>query len=328
MNIYDDGYIILKNILSPRQLEKVLQSDNNNVIDYKVMRQFIDNDILPVIIQNTNFITKPKYIKFRYSNNNNSTDASTFHSDIYNFTEDNIMPVYTCLCYFDKTQLIVIPGSHKKSFHRENSSISSYEKQRVITIGPMDIMIFHANLYHRGTNFNTNANRRLLQVFEIFPDDNTFLLYYQRFITVITANSMTTSISNPLSFHLSRLMFVPDKLCFIHYWFVYHNIQYSVACNDVLPHYKNGKLLTYEPGKRIIYDYITGSDPINVNIICENTKSLVPDVYCSMFYLLCWLVLFVIFYYGVKRLYLYYFVAFGPKNKNKNSRSFVHLRKY
>lgn len=239
MNIYDDGYIILKNILSPRQLEQGLQSDNNNVIDYKVMRQFIDNDILPVIIQNTNFITKPKYIKFRYSNNNNSTDASTFHSDIYDFTEDNIMPVYTCLCYFDKTQLIVIPGSHKKSFHRENSSINSYEKQRVITIEPTDIMIFHANLYHRGTNFNTNGNRRLLQVFEIFPDDNTFLLYYERFITVITANSITTSISNPLSFHLSRIIFVPDKLCFIHYWFVYHNIQYSVACNDVLPHYKN-----------------------------------------------------------------------------------------
>jgi|LauGreDrversion4_2_1035121.scaffolds.fasta_scaffold368353_1 hypothetical protein len=325
MNIYDDGYIILKNILSQRQLEQGLQSDKNNVIDYKLMRQFIDNDILPVIISNTNFITKPKYIKFRYSNNNNSTDASTFHSDIYNFTEDNIMPVYTCLCYFDKTQIIVIPGSHKKSFHRENTTISSYEKQRVITIGPTDIMIFHANLYHRGTNFHTNGNRRLLQVFEIFPDDNTFLLYYERFITVITSNSMTTRISNPISYYLSRITLLPDKLWFIHYWFVYHNIQYSVACNDVLPHYKNGKLLTYEPGKRIIYDYITGSDPINVNIICENTKSVVPDVYSSMFYLLCWLILFVICYYGVKRLYLYvyYFVAFGPTNKNNSD-----LRKY
>lgn len=102
-NIDNDGYILLKGILTQDQLQYGLNSDNDGIVDYMIIRDFIDNHFMPTIITNTNFITKPKYIKFRYSNNNNSTDASTFHSDIYNFTDDEIMPIYTCLCYFDKT---------------------------------------------------------------------------------------------------------------------------------------------------------------------------------------------------------------------------------
>jgi hypothetical protein len=95
----DDGYIVLKHVLSPKQLQNGLRSDQHNVIDYKMMKQFIDNDIMPIVIQNTKFMKKPKYIKFRYSNNNNSTDASTFHSDVYDFTNNEIMPIYTCLLF-------------------------------------------------------------------------------------------------------------------------------------------------------------------------------------------------------------------------------------
>jgi len=135
-NINDEGYLILKGVLLPDQLQNGLNSDNSGIIDYKLMRDFIDNDFMPTISTNTDFMKNPKYIKFRYSNNNNSTDASTFHSDIYNFTDDEIMPIYTCLCYFDKTQMEVIPGSHKKQFHKENSSISSYNKKRLLTIEP------------------------------------------------------------------------------------------------------------------------------------------------------------------------------------------------
>jgi hypothetical protein len=113
-NININGYLLLKNILTPQQLQNGLNCDNNGLVNYKNMRHFIDNDFIPTISSNTDFLPNPKYVKFRYSNNNNSTDASTFHSDIYNNTSSEIMPIYTCLCYFDKTQMEVIPGSHKK----------------------------------------------------------------------------------------------------------------------------------------------------------------------------------------------------------------------
>lgn len=288
-NINDDGYLILKNVLSPNQLQNGLNSDNNGIIDYQMMRNFIDNDFMPTIITNTQIIKKPIYIKFRYSNNNNSTDASTFHSDIYNFTNDNIMPIYTCLCYFDKTKMEVIPGSHKKEFHNQNSCLSSYNKKKLITIEPGDIVVFHANLYHRGTNFNVKENRRLLQVFEVFPDYETLSLNYNRFVTVLTGNTASLSIINNLSYYISKIPFLINNICFLHYLLVYNNLQYKIILNDVDPWNKNNKLITYEPGRRMNYENITGYDPINTNIICIKSITTKP----GYFYLIC--LVFIIF---------------------------------
>jgi len=54
----DDGYIVLKRVLSSKQLQNGLNSDYNGVVDYKMMKQFIDDDFMPNVIQNTN---KNKY---------------------------------------------------------------------------------------------------------------------------------------------------------------------------------------------------------------------------------------------------------------------------
>ncbi len=289
-NINDDGYLLLKNVLIQQQLANGLKSDNNGTICYKTMRQFIDADFIPTIKSNVDFLPKPKYIKFRYSNNNNSTDASTFHSDVYNHTISETMPIYTCLCYFDKTQLEVIPGSHKKQFRKNNNSVNAYFQKKIIDIEPGDILIFHANLYHRGTNFDTQGNRRLLQVFEVFPDDHSFNENYNKFITVITANTATLTFVNYLSYILSKLPFVIDGINFVHFILVYNDLQYKIALNDLAPDDKTDKLITYEPGKRMHYDSITGKDPINVNIICEKSITTTPSNYYLM-YLFVFLIL-------------------------------------
>lgn len=299
-NIDDKGYLILKGVLSTNQLEYGLTSDNNGIINYIIMRDFIDNHFMPTIVTNTNFIKNPKYIKFRYSNNNNSTDASTFHSDIYNFTNDEIMPIYTCLCYFDKTQMELIPGSHTKQFHSQNSCISSYNKKHLVNIEPGDILIFNANIYHRGTNFNTKGNRRLLQVFEVFPDDETYISNYNKCLTVITANKYTTGMINNLSYYISKIPFVIDNICFPHYVLVYNNLQYIATLNDLAPWDKNNKLITYEPGKRMNYESITGMDPINTNIICENTKTTEPGYFYIFIYLIYWILSFFLLLYIAK----------------------------
>lgn len=321
-NINDDGYLILKNVLQPEQLRNGLNSDNNGIVNYKIMRNFIDNDFMPTIVANTDFIKNPKYIKFRYSNNNNSTDASTFHSDIYDYTDNELMPIYTCLCYFDKTQMEVIPGSHKRQFHNDNSCISSYNQKKMLTIEPGDIVVFHANMYHRGTNFNKQGNRRLLQVFEVFPDDNSFSSNYDKFLTVITANTSTLGVINNLSYLTAKIPFLIDNICFPHYVLVYNDLQYKIALIDLPPWDKKNKLITYEPGKRMIYEEITGNDPINTNIICEKSNTIGPSYFYLFCYLIYWIVsLYVIYYIGKWFIKKNYF-----RNMFKNSSKFLRKR--
>jgi hypothetical protein len=299
-NIKNDGYLILKNILTQKQLDNGLKSDNNGIVCYKSMKQYIDTDFIPTISSNVDFLPKPKYIKFRYSNNNNSTDASTFHSDVYNNTIDETIPIYTCLCYFDKTQLEVIPGSHKKQFQQNNNSVNAYFQKKIIDIEPGDIMIFHANLYHRGTNFDTKGNRRLLQVFEVFPDEETFNKNYDKFITVITANTAILSLANYFSYILSKIPFVIDSISFVHFILVYNDLQYKIGLNDLAPWDKKDKLITYEPGKRMKYESITGKDETNVNIICEKSITTPPSYFYFIFYIIYWIVSLFLLYYIVK----------------------------
>lgn len=167
-----------KNVLTKSQINFALSCvQSDNLVNYHIMKQFIDNCFFPTIQQSTTIIKNPKYVKFRFSNNNNSTDASTFHSDIYNHTNSEILPIYTCLCYFDDSQLEVIPGSHIKSNNITITSLQSYSNKVIINVNRGDILIFHANLHHRGVNFGSSRNRRLLQVFEVFPDENIYIIH-------------------------------------------------------------------------------------------------------------------------------------------------------
>jgi hypothetical protein len=295
-SLHENGYVMLKNVLTPYQLQFGLNSDKNGIVNYKQMKDFIDYEFMPTIIDHTNFMQNPTYIKFRYSNNNNSTDASTFHSDIYNYTESELMPIYTCLCYFDKTQLEVIPGSHKKDFYKNNSSITSYNKKKILTIEPGDILVFHANMYHRGTNFDTKGDRRLLQVFEVFPDDKTYAQYSNDFLTVVTANTFTIGIINKLSYYLAKIPSLIDTINFLHYTLVFHDLQYKIIFNDIAPWEKKNKLVTYEPGKRLDYTQITGKDAINTNIICEKTNTCKPSNFYLGLYILYWIVFLLVIY--------------------------------
>lgn len=151
-DINNDGYILLRNVLTENDLEYGLSSIVDNKVDYFIMKKYIDNVFFPKIKKTSNIITDPHYVKFRVSNNNNSTDASTFHGDIYNNTNNELLPIYTCLCYFDDAQMEIIPGSHK--YNNIGSSIESYNKKIILDIKHGDILIFHANIHHRGINFN------------------------------------------------------------------------------------------------------------------------------------------------------------------------------
>jgi len=273
-DIKRDGYILLQNALTNKELESGLACmKDDNKVDYSIMKQFIDTIFFPSIQRNMgDIITQPKYVKFRFSNNNNSTDASTFHGDIYNHTKTQFLPIYTCLCYFDDAQLEVIPGSHH--YNNNGISLQSFNKRKALDVKRGDILVFHSNMHHRGINYNKQGDRRLLQVFEVFPDQKTYDEYAPNMVIVETADSpLVKNIVGPLLYQASKIPTLIDYITFFHYIMMYNDMHYKMGMMDLPPWEKTNKYITYESGRRAILNELLESnvlEDLNVNILCDN----------------------------------------------------------
>ena len=93
------GYIVIKN-KQPDTFETLANHFyHENKVDYEALKHFIDNSYFPSLQKNITSvdIVHPRYGKFRFSDNNNSSDAAAFHGDIYNHTDEDIVPVYTSI---------------------------------------------------------------------------------------------------------------------------------------------------------------------------------------------------------------------------------------
>ena len=230
------------------------------------MKYFIDNDFIPVITKNIKSFTSPRYSKFRFSNNNNSTDASTFHADVYNFTNNELMPIYTCLCYFDNSQLEIIPGSH---LNKQMTCKKKFETKKILDIHKGDILVFHSNLHHRGINFEKQKNRRLLQVFDVFQNETIYNKLSKKLIILETSNSLFMKYVNSLLKYISKTNLI-NYINYMHYFLVCHNIQYYVNFEDLPKYEKRDHYISYEPGKRLKFEDISGKDATNINIIVDH----------------------------------------------------------
>lgn len=112
----------------------------------------------------------PSYYKFRTSNNNNSSDAGVFHRDLNNFTTTKeTWPIYTCVCYIVGGIMELIPGTYKTPAMNNSQCYKNFSKTKVIHLDPGDLLLFHCLTIHRGIFSDKMKNRRLIQVFEIYP---------------------------------------------------------------------------------------------------------------------------------------------------------------
>lgn len=292
----NEGYILLSNVLTEEELEYGLSSIKDNRVNYSIVKHFIDDVFLPKIKEESDVITDPIYVKFRLSNNNNSTDASTFHGDVYNNTNSELLPIYTCLCYFDDAQLEIIPGSHK--YNNSGLSFESYNNKKIITVKRGDILIFHSNIHHRGINYNKTENRRLLQVFEVFPDKETYNEHVSKLVTVITSETyLMKNFIGPLLYEISKSSDAIDYITMFHYVLMYNDLHYKIALIDISPYDKMDKYVSYEPGRRIHFEDIENDEDLNVNIICEggaNTMSC--SNYYLYFYIIYWILSLILLY--------------------------------
>jgi hypothetical protein len=312
-----DGYVLLSNVLTESEIQIGLDCISNDKVDYTHMKEFIDKIFLKTIQKKCEHIPEPKYVKYRFSNNNNSTDASTFHGDIYNHTKSELLPIYTCLCYFDTSHLEIIPGSHK--YNNNDWSIRTYNRKKIIQVNRGDILIFHANIHHRGVRFGTQENRRLLQVFEVFPDKPTYDEHASNLISVQTSNhSLIKNVINPIMYQAAKIPYVIDAINFINYIFVYNDLQYKVTMMDLAPYDKRDKYITYEPGRRVYMDETTYEE-LNVNVVCDrNIETAQPSSFYLYVYILYWIVSFILIYLIVK----WFKGTKVNKSKRKSKRTF------
>ena len=108
-----NGYVIFRQVIDPRQLETCTSPENK--ANYQCMQDFIDNHLLPIL--DHRFGWHSDYIKFRYSNNNNSADASNLHRDII-LQKNKPSPCYTCITYLDTANIEIVPWSTKLHLER------------------------------------------------------------------------------------------------------------------------------------------------------------------------------------------------------------------
>jgi hypothetical protein len=274
-----NGYIVYKKKLSKEEQKLALSCiDSESNVDYNILKTFIDNYFLPKIP-----FSNPVYVKARLSNNNNSIDASVLHSDVYNFTSEKEIPIYTALCYFDKAQLELIPGSHLKP---RESFIELNNKRIILDLDPGDIVLINAAIMHRGVNFTKEGDRRVLQVFEIFPTQEIYNENVGKLLTVDTSNSNTNS--KNLLYYVAQIKWLIEIVNFIGFYLSYNNLKYKLFGMDLPPWQKKGRYITYEPGGRVYYREGL-VDKININVVFKDTQI----VKYSHFYL--WIMLFILF---------------------------------
>jgi len=299
-NLLNEGYIVIPNIKNKTPFEyQINEIYKNNKVDYPMMKKFIDDTYFSTLKNDFSSIENYKYGKFRFSNNNNSTDASTFHGDVYNHTDKNIIPVYTFLYYFDDATLEIIPNSHKKEYLNSTSSFDSFNNKKSIPIKAGSFVIFNSNIHHRGVNFSKTGQRRLLQIFDVFLNLEDYNIYSNKIRIVKTEKDDVVKLLSSFSKYIYSES-NNDILTFILYLIVYNDMQYKIALIDLPPYEKKNNIISYEPGKRVNFENSKSYTDTNINIICDKN---IPSVDPSNYYL--YILLLLLFIFVIIVLYLY-----------------------
>jgi hypothetical protein len=169
-----DGFILLKNIIPQNIIYKIRNQITKTSVNYNETHAYTN---LLMNYASQALGTQMSCTKYRVSNNNNSSDAASFHRDLQihksnamNGKMNGYTPnVFTILSYLDNTVMQLIPGSHIKSSTTLLGAIKQFKSYVELEINPGDILIFYATTIHRGIFYKKQENRRLVQCFDCIP---------------------------------------------------------------------------------------------------------------------------------------------------------------
>ena len=278
--LHSQGYYKIDRVWDQNSGAGLQAVNQDGTVDYHAMKRYIDTQMLPAINNAVPVIPNPIYGKFRFSDNNNSTDAALHHGDIYNHTDQELIPIYTCLIYFDDAEVEVVPGTHHLPTFKETSTAQKWAQKKKLQFRPGDMLIFHANLHHRGVGYSPSGHRRILQVFNIFPNREIHAIHNPRLHTMQTSQSFWAELGGKGLKTLATMPMMINVACIISYVLVCNSWQYKLALADIPSSEKQGRYLSYEPGKNKRIELCSRSEPVNVNIVCDpEFQKLDPSTY-------------------------------------------------
>jgi len=232
------GYIIFKNQLNKNELKQSKSCFKKELVNYTKLEEKVNTKlIINNINKNLNF--NLKNIKYRASNNNNSSDAGFFHRDIHNYSNEKLVNIYTALLYLDNSTLEIIPGSHTKILNPIQALLFFFKKKQ-INLKEGDILLFHGTLLHRGIFRNKVQNRRLIQLFDCVNDFD-YNKYVPKILHIPCGNKCNNQQAN-LSIKISFMKVLPEILNFINYFNVMNG--YGLK-NNLLDDIKKDKDIKY-----------------------------------------------------------------------------------
>ena len=188
------GYFIFRNEIDAVEVEQGRGLIKKDTVLYTPMTDFIQKSMINKInkILGWNCV----YVKYRVSDNNNSSDASAFHRDIIcQNPEKEIYPIYTLLSYLDKTVVKIIPTSQTNPVGNYLDAIKTYRLKERIIMNPGDLMLFSSTMLHGGIFTDRLPHRRLIQVFEVFPNEEQYEKNAHKFLHIPSPRPKLSALS-------------------------------------------------------------------------------------------------------------------------------------
>ena len=213
VSLAQDGYLIIRNKLSVRELEFARACFQNKTIDYKNIKKINENYLR---IAGETVGKKLTCMKYRASNNNNSVDAGAFHRDYHiNPQVVNPLPVYTCLLYLDDSTMQLIPGSHNERHMCLPKAMKRFKDKKNIDVKAGDILIIYASIIHRGIFYRKQENRRLIQQFDCV-DVKNLELHKKQILHIPCVNKCYNTIAD-MAVKLNKVKPLSNSLNYIYY---------------------------------------------------------------------------------------------------------------
>lgn len=182
-----EGYVIVRGCVPEETVRTFRENVGKTEVNYKNMSPVV-YDVKTCL--RDQFGWDPVMTKYRVSNHENKIDASFLHNDVKNLSRTNTpIPCHTVLLYGDEGKLQLIPRSHGKT--HISLAHATYDLTNIITVDihPGDLLVFNASIMHRGIFFDTEAHRRLMQIFEVYPNLETF----KKFAPMVDTSYVNTS---------------------------------------------------------------------------------------------------------------------------------------
>jgi hypothetical protein len=217
VSIKTDGYQHFPGFFNEKEVAEIRKMFDDRKVNYPDMLAFITGTFLKRIDANLGW--KSKHTKARISNNNNSSDASVFHRDLFRISDKypEAKDIYTCLTYLDNSTMQLIPESYLKPELNFTDALSNFTDRITIEMKPGDVLIFNCMMLHRGVfdKLSLDDNRRLIQLFEVYPSEEEYKAHNEK-IVHIKSTGVRSSISE-ISNYLGHAPVISDIMSFISY---------------------------------------------------------------------------------------------------------------